>query len=175
MEKASTRSGARSRRTTAWRNRSRRATALPANLLPHPSPSGQLRTLTLSLGHDADSMFEWYTFSLSYGADGLPRLSVDSNSAGRAARNLTTASAPTVSEIKHATVLLLRNLLSQAQTLRTVPDEHYLSMSLTYYDDRTPADYHPTLSTLNPTFDNRSSPSAGRMQHAAAAQEDHTR
>src|SRR5690554_187553 len=55
-------------------------------------------------------------------------------------------------QIKKSTVQLLRTLISMSSTLRSLPDERFLTMKLLYCnylfsssldDDRTPADYEP--------------------------------
>lgn len=46
-------------------------------------------------------------------------------------------------EVKRATVTMIRTLITLAPTLKTIPENRYLSMRLLYRDEYVPDDYQP--------------------------------
>ena len=67
---------------------------------------------------------------------------------GQRALSLHAPGTVTKDQIKKATVQMLRTLISMATTLKTLPDERFLTMKLLYYDSRTPEEYQVSYLVL---------------------------
>jgi len=95
-------------------------------------------------------LLEQYEFKITYpdssGGSGHIRLK---NSSSGEATNVSTGipkSHPySQKEITESTMRMLRKLLVMAQTLQPLPTNRFLSMRLTYYDEKTPHDYEPAF------------------------------
>ncbi len=48
-----------------------------------------------------------------------------------------------LSRVRDQAVQTVRTLMRLAETLKPVPEDHYISIKLFYYDELTPQDYHP--------------------------------
>ncbi|XP_053485623.1 HORMA domain-containing protein 1 isoform X1 [Ictalurus furcatus] len=97
-----------------------------------------LRIILLSMYSDPEhpeKVTECYQFRIHYTEKG-PRLDFESKSQ----KNVTKMDC---SDIKKASILLVRKLYTLMQNLGPLPDSVCLNMKLSYYDDVTPYDYQP--------------------------------
>lgn len=62
----------------------------------------------------------------------------------------------TKNDIKLATTLLIRRLLSLTQTLEPLPKERHIMIKLFYYPERTPLDYSPPFFDTKPIISQES-------------------
>ncbi|KAM9789841.1 zebrafish testis-expressed 38 [Neosynchiropus ocellatus] len=83
---------------------------------------------------EPDHIIESYHFKFKYTANG-PEMEILTNT-GMEKR-------VTIEDTKKASVLLIRKLFLLIQNLNALPNNIYLSMRLYYYDEITPANYHP--------------------------------
>ncbi|XP_049850020.1 uncharacterized protein LOC126320594 isoform X2 [Schistocerca gregaria] len=90
-----------------------------------------------------DTMIESYMFHISYPSKNSFDISVEKNGTGRSGHCISAVATPTKEDIKQATTLLIRRLLSLTQTLQPLPKERHMVMKLLYYSDVTPRDYSP--------------------------------
>ncbi|XP_062569399.1 HORMA domain-containing protein 1-like [Saccostrea cucullata] len=96
-----------------------------------------LRILILGLYRDPENpetLIESYTFKFSY---------ADETGVDIYRNNQKISSANTASEIKKATIRLLRTIVVLTQTMNAIPEDTMLTMKLLYYDDVTPPEYEP--------------------------------
>eukprot|EP01135_Chromosphaera_perkinsii_P004811 Nk52_evm42s296 gene=Nk52_evmTU42s296 len=99
-----------------------------------------LREIVLGISTDPEaknSVMETYTFKFAYNKnEGEMEITLLS-------QKNQLAKTKTKTEIKKATVQMLRTLIVLTQTLKPLPDAKYISMKIFYYDERTPATYQP--------------------------------
>lgn len=96
-----------------------------------------LRVLILGLYRDPENpetLIESYTFKFSY---------ADETGVDIYRNNQKISSANNASEIKKATIRLLRTIVVLTQTMNAIPEDTMLTMKLLYYDDVTPQEYEP--------------------------------
>ncbi|XP_061174879.1 HORMA domain-containing protein 1-like [Saccostrea echinata] len=96
-----------------------------------------LRILILGLYRDPENpetLIESYTFKFSY---------ADETGVDIYRNNQKISSANTASEIKKATIRLLRTIVVLTQTMNAIPEDTMLTMKLLYYDEVTPPEYEP--------------------------------
>ncbi|XP_072535641.1 HORMA domain-containing protein 1 isoform X1 [Salminus brasiliensis] len=97
-----------------------------------------LRLILLSIYSDPEfpqKVTECYQFRIQYTEKG-PRLDFESKSQNRVTKM-------DCSDIKKASILLVRKLYTLMQNLGPLPDSVCLNMKLSYYDEVTPQDYQP--------------------------------
>ncbi|MCJ8728641.1 hypothetical protein PDJAM_G00006790 [Pangasius djambal] len=97
-----------------------------------------LRMILLSMYSDPEhpeKVTECYQFRIQYTEKG-PRLDFES-------KNQKNVTKMDCSDIKKASILLVRKLYTLMQNLGPLPDSVCLNMKLSYYDDVTPHDYQP--------------------------------
>ncbi|KAL7874282.1 hypothetical protein SRHO_G00052520 [Serrasalmus rhombeus] len=97
-----------------------------------------LRMALLSIYSDAEfpeKVTECYQFRIQY-TDKGPQLDFE----GKSQKCVTKMEC---SDIKKASILLVRKLYTLMQNLGPLPDSVCLNMKLSYYDEVTPQDYHP--------------------------------
>ncbi|XP_070570594.1 HORMA domain-containing protein 1-like [Ptychodera flava] len=96
-----------------------------------------LRAVILGIFVDPEtpeSLIESYTFKFDYQNKG--GMTIYRN-------DKKVASAYSESQTKKATIILLRTIIVLTQSLKSLPDNVFMTMKLLYYDDLTPADYEP--------------------------------
>jgi len=115
------------------------AGCLAAYILSAMEAIGQkfLRELHLIIHHDGNlnTVLEVYTFRITYPEDGNVLLEVGVERDG--SREVRQAN------IKKDTVSLLQSLLDHTQGLPPLPDNCFITVDLTYYDEKVPVDYQP--------------------------------
>ncbi|XP_058503561.1 HORMA domain-containing protein 1 isoform X4 [Solea solea] len=98
-----------------------------------------LRSVIMSIYTDQDSpqkVTEFYHFRILYNTQGVQ---MDFESFN----NNNKTSTVSCGDTKKASILLVRKLYTLMQNLGPLPDNIFLNMKLTYYDDVTPQDYQP--------------------------------
>merc|ERR1719500_467294 len=91
--------------------------------------------LIIHQGGNLNTVLEVYTFRFTYSEDGNVLLEMGVERGG--------SRAVTQADIKKGTVSLLQTLLDHTQGLPPLPDNCFLTVDLTYYDEKVPVDYQP--------------------------------
>ncbi|KAG2375185.1 hypothetical protein C9374_010189 [Naegleria lovaniensis] len=95
--------------------------------------------------NEMESMIESYEFKITYPDREGAQVNVSRVENNQTNKKVGIKCGQTKQEITQSMIMMLRTLITLAQTLQPIPETRYITMKLLYYEDITPADYEPAF------------------------------
>ncbi|KAL9658557.1 hypothetical protein ABK040_006096 [Willaertia magna] len=99
--------------------------------------------ICLDQEREMETMIESYEFKISYPDQEGAVLNVSRSNGNTTNKKVGIKCGQTKKEITQSMCMMLRTLITLAQTLNQIPESRFITMKLLYYDDITPVDYEP--------------------------------